>query len=453
MTVGGIATGHIVRRKLPAPAVKHAPRLTAAPPIASLLHDKQLRTSKRETAIRLHRAIFAVGLPFLLAADGGAAQAAETCPGLIGWTPPLRLFAIDSAVGQLVTFHSPDLILTEAIGRRPHRAQILDLTRGAAIRPPEASDLIYPKVAPLRGDSIFVVWGEHPDEIGQPTEIWSASYHPGSNAWGASVVLLQSGNGLWWDEHAGSLEYDEATGEVLIFVSDGPRLFLTTYRNGSTRTRLIQEGPLSYLTAVATDPRDGTRWLAWAGLDPNALSQQVPVQEDGAIFVAALGPGQVLGPVDVLEASLDGEVQRPHLEVSDSGVIHVVWAHQIEKRGPLRQAIRHVRSTDGGLTWKTSADLDLQDAFGWVSTVIDGCGDLHLGFQGPRGNTYPYHVRWFDGRWGTPHPLSDAPAGLGLTLQRQGEGLVAYWLSPSPSWVRPPGPVDVYVARTKSPAG
>lgn len=239
-----------------------------------------------------------------------------------------------------------------------------------------------PRIA-AADSSLVLVWGEPTDTSRRrlafvPTRLstlWAATFRPRSG-WAAPEKLLAASEiGV----SSGNLVTSAKTGRVQVAVpvfSESARqrrvVFLARDAKGWRHTPV--PGTDGAVSSALTEARDGTIILAFVASDPSLT------HEENSLFITTSSNGGVNWSAP--QVVTHGGVRDPVVLVGPDGQLHVLW-RQTALREDGVDVIRHVASLtlSQNHVWSDPSDLHARAGFFRFTSVIDGCGTVHVVYE------------------------------------------------------------------------
>lgn len=338
----------------------------------------------------------------------------ETCPEE-PWSSPNRI-PLDAATGPVMapTFSADGAgnavvvgnIVVDWASRLPKAALFVRRIDGLSLGKPEGDFwFAYPRAVFDDADTLHLVWGEPEDEnLGAENwallpirSLWHATYHP-ERGWSRAEEVFRH-RSLFWSPALGTLGRTPEGGVHLV-LNIRPDTLVYLKRNATEWIdRAIFARGASYTDAVVS--RGGHILIGYIG---SGEDEDLPPSAAHSVFVVSSDDGGLQwSPAAQIQLSTRGKATDLHLLGSPGGAVTLLWG-QNRSGGLWPEAVRLVRSEDGGRTWSRPGDLEAAygslDASEWgrtVQVVWEAEG-------GPSEGRLMYSC--WDGEWAPPRRLS-----------------------------------------------
>lgn len=324
-----------------------------------------------------------------------------------GRAPVFRFASLTSAGGQtfLVGVDADNLFIPS----NPHKAFSAQTLAGHRIPSPTDSQLIVEPLAMFESTGrVQMLWAAPNSHavsdqgvnwiLNIPVpEVWSASF-TFADGW-TSPQLVYRGDLLW----GRALTDRIARGNGMLALAV-PRM-----DSGGSGMILLKKSQDRWESLPVSDFGDAAgvttaisgQWIVVVMLQPAQDRQP----DQNSVFVTRSGDGGKTwsNPV-MIQRSGRTPAASPQLRLGADGTLHLVWTQQV---GVNRLLLRHVQSSDSGLTWSKADELPLKGGFQNPATAFDSCNRLHVVYDNNTDRTSEPsldHVVW-DGHWAHPNKL------------------------------------------------
>jgi hypothetical protein len=273
---------------------------------------------------------------------------------------------------------------------------------------------LFPRATVVDG-SLRLVWAE-PTAVAdhiearrwffqRPVATWSSTYDSKS---GWSVPERLSGpTQLEWTFRGGADNFGST--EPLQGIILNGRGLADWYDARLTRHTLTMPRGAIY-PSIAFDGNQGyLAYIAAISAQTVAPDARLQTSEDrSSIFIRTSGDsGKTWGKDRIVSVSGTNPAFEVNVLVGTNHDVHLVWKQALAAGG---SSIRHILSTDGGLTWDSANDVAPGADFTGLRAAVDSCGVVHVVYQdwsGGPGQLRVGYVTWRGG-WSRPvRPFAD----------------------------------------------
>ena len=239
-----------------------------------------------------------------------------------------------------------------------------------------------PRIA-AADSTLVLVWGEPADTNrrrlafvpSRLSTLWTSTFNRRSG-WGKPEKLLATSEIGW---SSGNLVTSVKTGRVQMAVpvfSEAERQRRVVYlaRDAKGWRHTPVPGTDGAMSSALTEARDGTIILAFVASDPSLT------HDENSLFITSSSDGGAtwLPPQVVTH----GGVRDPVVLVGSDDRLHVLW-RQMALREDGADVIRHVVSLtlSQNRVWSDPSDLHARPGFFRFTSVVDGCGTVHVVYE------------------------------------------------------------------------
>jgi hypothetical protein len=304
--------------------------------------------------------------------------------------------------------------------------------RGTLPRPTGDFSFLGPRATVEANGQLRLVWGE-PDESGvghirarewlvqRVTTLWTATLSM-SGEWSAARVIYRDPS-LAWPARGSS---DNFGGTDPLQAAVVPSRTQSAWLDRTARVHALPaETGYGYLSLHVDSDASYLSYIAAANLDkvrPTVGPDGTLLRSDqNSVFVASSkDAGVTWDPGRLVSLSGENPAYDVQVQVGRLHDVHLVWNQSLHSGASV---IRHVVSTDGGVSWGRPDDLPLQGHVENIQTGIDDCGTIHVVYEdwsNGVGDTRLIYARW-SGSWSNVEALFPDLVSMTPELRRNQE--------------------------------
>ena len=284
-------------------------------------------------------------------------------------------------------------------------------------RPREGQTIAYPRLAPLPGSTIMMLWGE-PDSLGTSgrgewprriTRLWAARWSP--RGWREAQEILRAGS-IDWQDGATTGPVVSSDGVLHLALPGRKALTYLRYRNGAWTNMVVPGVRAAAYASAAVGPAPHAVTIAYVDFLAGA------VHDVNSVFlIQSNDDGETWGaPRLVFESGAAAAIEA-QLHVDDRGGMQIVWLRgERPLSGP--RTLHLSESRDSGRTWTSEPEVALSGTARALRSVTDACGALHVVYDDWEGGTIGHvdYLRFATGQWSPLQHVFATEAVMGGAL-------------------------------------
>jgi hypothetical protein len=292
----------------------------------------------------------------------------------------------------------------------------------------------YPRTATDGAGRLHVLWADlAPDRDSVEAyswpatrfeSVWAATYDAGGG-WSEPTLLLRTQ--LDWNTRR-SGDIARADSDRLLFVTPQLGLGLAVFRfdRGSWHATELPTAAHAAYTSVAVGR--ATAILAFIAADVTARAP-----DRNSVFVQwSLDHGASWKPAVLVSASRESPAYDVKVLRDMRGAVHLVWRQTVSTTSSV---IRHISSTDLGMSWSPPDDLPLRGPTNGLVAVFDRCNRLQVVLEDWSGGDERVALidAVWDGAWSPLQRLYPSMRALGASIRSLSDSTTVLTFLGSPS--------------------